>query len=55
MGLNNGDIITGANGKKIKTVNDAMGLYNGLKSSDKVSIQIRRAGQSEELEYNISE
>ena len=55
MGLENGDVIIGANGKKIKTVNDAMGLYSGLKSSEKVSIEIRRGGNEELLEYNIDE
>ncbi|MDY0132689.1 MAG: type II secretion system protein GspC [Desulforegulaceae bacterium] len=53
MGLENGDIIVGANGNEIKTVSDAIGLYNGLKSSDSISLQIKRKGQGKTIEYNI--
>ncbi|MCB9480611.1 MAG: PDZ domain-containing protein [Desulfobacteraceae bacterium] len=53
MGLENGDILVGANGTDIKTVNDAIGLYNGLKNSDRITLQIKRNGQEQTIEYNI--
>lgn len=55
MGLKNGDVLIGANGNKIKTVNDAIGLYNNLRSADRVTIQIKRSGIEETLDYNIEE
>lgn len=53
MGLENGDVLVGANGTDIKTVNDAIGLYNGLKNADRISLQIKRNGQEQTIEYNI--
>ncbi len=53
MGLQNGDILIGANGNKIKTVSDAIGLYHGLRNADSISIQIRRNGSEQTIEYNI--
>ncbi|MDY0362467.1 MAG: type II secretion system protein N [Desulforegulaceae bacterium] len=53
MGLENGDVLVGANGTEIKTVNDAIGLYNGLKNSDRISLQVKRNGQDQTIEYNI--
>jgi general secretion pathway protein C len=46
-------VLVGANGTDIKTVNDAIGLYNGLKNADRISLQIKRNGQEQTIEYNI--
>lgn len=53
LGLRSGDIITGVDGQKIQSVDDALKFYNSLKSASNVSIEIRRRGKTEQLEYNI--
>ncbi|QTA78563.1 putative general secretion pathway protein C [Desulfonema limicola] len=53
LGLRSGDIITGVDGKKIESVDDALKFYNSLKSSDNVLLEIKRRGQSQSIEYNI--
>lgn len=53
MGLNSGDVITGVNGEPIRTVEDAMQLYEGLKSERSVEVQIRRNGTAQTISYRI--
>ena len=53
LGLRSGDIITGVDGQKIQSVDDALKFYNSLKSASNVSIEIKRRGKTEQLEYNI--
>ena len=53
MGLRNGDIITGVNGEKIETMDDALGFYQKLSSSDNISIQMKRRGRERTIEYRI--
>lgn len=53
LGLRSGDIITGVDGKKIESVDDALKFYNSLKSSDNVNLEIKRRGQHQNIEYNI--
>ncbi|MFP4032564.1 MAG: type II secretion system protein GspC [Desulfococcaceae bacterium] len=53
LGLRSGDIIQGVNGQPVRTVDDALSFYQGLKSSDQVSLEIRRRGQTRGIEYNI--
>ncbi len=53
MGLRNGDIIMGMNGEDIKTLDDMMKLYENLKSSSNVTLQIKRRSQSNNIEFNI--
>ena len=53
MGLRNGDIITGVNGKQIETMDDALGFYQKFSSSDSISIQMKRRGRERTIEYNI--
>jgi len=55
MGLENGDVLVGANGKEIKTVNDAIGLYHSLKSAERIALDIKRNGNNQTIEYNIDE
>jgi general secretion pathway protein C len=53
LGLRNGDILTGVNGKNIQSVDDALKLYQDLKSSTDVAVQIKRKGEVLSIEYHI--
>ncbi len=53
LGLRNGDILTGVNGKKIQSVDDALKLYQDLKSSSDVAVQIKRKGEVLSIGYHI--
>jgi len=53
MGLRNGDIIQGVNGKKIKTVDDVMSLYQQLNSVNDVDLEIKRRGKPMSMQYQI--
>lgn len=55
MGLRNGDIITGVNSEPIKSTEDIIGMYNDLKSSPEISLQITRRGQERSFNYTISD
>jgi len=53
MGLRNGDVLVGVEGQDIRSVDDALRLYDSLKSSDNVSVQVKRRGQDRTINYNI--
>ena len=53
MGLRNGDVLKSVDGQSIQSVDDALKLYDQLKSADKVSVQIMRRGAERTIEYNI--
>lgn len=53
MGLGNGDIITGVDGREIQTVDDALKLYENLRSSSNLTVQIKRRGLPKTISYNI--
>lgn len=53
LGLRNGDIITGVNGQEIRSVQDALGLYENLRSSDNVNVQFKRRGRDWSIRYKI--
>ncbi len=53
MGLRNGDIILGVDDQQIETVDDALDLYQRLKSSSQVRLQIKRQGRQKTIEYDI--
>ncbi len=53
MGLRNGDVITGISGEKIEAVGDVNKLYESLKKSEKLSLQIKRRGREKTIEYTI--
>ena len=48
MGLRNGDVITGVDGAEISSVDDALKLVDNLKSSSKLSVQLKRRGREKE-------
>jgi general secretion pathway protein C len=53
MGLKNGDIVKGVNGKDIQSVDDALKFYENLKSSTSVELQIERKGEQLSIGYQI--
>ena len=53
MGLRSGDVITGVNGSSLVSVDDALKIYENMKSSSNMSIEIKRRGRSRTIEYNI--
>jgi general secretion pathway protein C len=53
MGLKSGDVITGVDGKKIESVDDAFMLYQGLQSSSNIQLQLKRKGQQKNINYKI--
>jgi general secretion pathway protein C len=55
MGLKNGDIVKGVNGKEIQSVDDALKFYDSLKSSTAVEVQVERQGDMMTIGYQIKE
>jgi len=55
MGLKNGDILTGVDGKEIKSVDDALTLYESLKNKSDVNMQIKRRGTTKEINYHVQQ
>jgi len=55
MGMRNGDIIKDINGKKMKTVDDVMYLFEQLKTANEIVHTIRRRGKLMKLHILISE
>lgn len=53
LGLQVGDVIHMVNGQAVNTVEDVMRLYQQFETVANVEIQVRRAGQTETLSYNI--
>ncbi|MBW2630663.1 MAG: PDZ domain-containing protein [Deltaproteobacteria bacterium] len=51
MGMQNGDIIQGVDGHPIKSPDEMLKLYNGLKSGSAISLNIKRRGKEQNLEY----
>lgn len=53
MGLRNGDVLTAVDGQPITTVDQALKLYEDLKSSDSANVEIKRKGRPTTIEYSI--
>jgi general secretion pathway protein C len=53
MGLRNGDILMGVNGAPIESVDDALKLYENLRTAPSVSVQMKRRGQVKTIDYSI--
>jgi len=53
MGLRNGDVLLGVNGQPIQSAEDAMRIYEGLKSETAIQLQLKRRGQERSINYNI--
>lgn len=53
IGIRSGDVITAVNGNKIDSPNKALELFEQLKSSSNISVEIERRGQPKTLGYTI--
>lgn len=53
LGLKRGDIIKGVNGEVVDTPQKAMELYQALKSSDEIQLEITRSGSPTTLNYRL--
>ena len=53
MGLRNGDIIKGVDGRELHSLDDAFSLYRQLKDSDSVNVRVIRRGKEIGLDYVI--
>ena len=51
MGMQNGDIIQSVNDQPIKSPDEMLKLYNGLKSGSAISLNIKRKGETQNLRY----
>lgn len=55
IGFRNGDIITGVNGKRIESVDDALQFYTSLKNATNVDLQLRRRGEDKSIRYRVED
>lgn len=53
LGLKDGDVIKGVDGRSIKSVDDALAFYNSLKDSSSVNLLIKREGMLQTINYEI--
>ena len=53
MGLRNGDVLKSVDGQQIRSVDDALKLYESLKSADNVTVELQRRGRDRTINYNI--
>ncbi len=53
MGLKSGDIITEVDGKTIVSLDDALKLYKGMKSSSNIQLKLKRRGRDKTIDYYI--
>lgn len=51
MGLKNGDVIRGVNGQSIESADKMLELYRGMTSGSEITVNIKRRGKEEELQY----
>lgn len=57
LGLRVGDVINSVNGQPVNTVEDVMKVYqqlSGANNASQVTLDVRRAGKNESLQYNIN-
>jgi len=53
LGLRNGDIVQGINGRNIKSPDDVMEVYQRLKSGSRVALQVMRNGEERIINYQF--
>lgn len=53
LGVQNNDVITQINGKKISNLNEVMSWFGNISKVDKMSITVNRNGDEVPLDYNI--
>ena len=55
LGLQKGDIITGANNRAFRSVSQVFKLYNNIDSLDNLILHVKRGNEEKDLEYEIYE
>ncbi|RUM65190.1 MAG: hypothetical protein DSZ03_03175 [Sulfurimonas sp.] len=55
LGLQKGDIITGANNREFRSVSQVFKLYNNIDSLDSLILHVKRGNEEKDLEYEIYE
>ena len=53
LGLRNGDVIEGVNGRNVQSVDDALVIYNRLRNDASVTVDIMRRGRKRTMQYSI--
>ena len=53
LNIQDGDIITGINGKKFNNLNEIMNLFGKIKEIDQLELSLKRDGVEQNLEYNF--
>jgi general secretion pathway protein C len=53
LGLKNGDVVKGVDGREIKSPNDILRFYNSLKSGSDLSVDVMRRGRLQTLRYSF--
>lgn len=53
LGLKSGDVLKSVGGEELTSINKALGLFEKLKTSDNVSLDIERLGNKQNIEYII--
>jgi general secretion pathway protein C len=53
LGLKSGDVLKSVGGEELTSINKALSLFDKLKTSDNVAIDIERLGKPSTFEYNI--
>jgi len=53
LGLRNGDIVQGIDGKDIKSPEDVLEMYNKLRSGSEIEVEIERNGEQKILNYQF--
>jgi general secretion pathway protein C len=53
LGIQNGDVLESVNGESLSSPDDALGAYTTLRTAEKLTLSIRRAGRSMMINYNL--
>ena len=53
LNIQDGDVISGINGKRIENINELMNMFGRIKDIDNMSITLTREGQEQTLEYEF--
>jgi len=53
LGLKNGDVLQGVDGRSIKRPDDILSLYKKLKSGSRISLEITRKGKQKTVNYRF--
>lgn len=54
LGIINGDVITSVNGNSVTSTQQALEMYQALRNSDQIEIQVERDGRRQSVRYNVT-